>query len=69
MAILNAANEVAVDNFLNRRIKFTDIPKLIDKTLQKIDSRDAESLETVLADDARARKFVNQQLDQTSKYK
>ena len=69
MAILNAANEVAVDNFLNHRIKFTDIPKLIEKTLLNIDSHDADSLQTVLADDARARNFVHQQLVHTSKCK
>ncbi len=66
MTILNAANEVAVESFLNHRIKFTDIPKLIEKALQKIDSRDAQSLEIVLADDARARNFINQQLVETS---
>ena len=66
MTIMNAANEVAVEHFLSHRIKFTDIPKLIEKTLQKIDSRDAESLEIILADDARARNFVHQQLVQTS---
>ena len=66
MTILNAANEVAVESFLNQRIKFTDIPKLIEKALQKIDSRDAQSLEIVLADDARARNFINQQLVETS---
>ncbi len=69
MTILNAANEVAVENFLNHRIRFTEIPKLIEKTLQKIDSREIDSLETVLADDARARNFVNQQLVQTSQCK
>jgi 1-deoxy-D-xylulose-5-phosphate reductoisomerase len=66
MTILNAANEVAVENFLNHRVKFTDIPKLIEKTMQNIDSHDAESLDIVLADDARARNFVNQQLVETS---
>ena len=66
MTILNAANEVAVENFLNHRIKFTDIPKLIEKAMQKLDSHDAESLDIVLADDARARNFINQQLVETS---
>ena len=66
MTILNAANEVAVESFLNHRIKFTEIPKLIEKALQKIDSRDAQSLEIVLADDARTRSFINQQLVETS---
>ena len=62
MAILNAANEVAVDNFLNHRIKFTEIPRLIEQTLQHIKSNAADSLEAALDDDARARSYVNQQL-------
>ncbi|MDP6685667.1 MAG: 1-deoxy-D-xylulose-5-phosphate reductoisomerase, partial [Candidatus Omnitrophota bacterium] len=31
--VLNAANEVAVDGFLKRKIKFTDIPKVIERVL------------------------------------
>ena len=61
-AILNAANEVAVESFLNHRIKFTDIPKLIEQTLQEIGSCKADSLETVLSADAEARACVHQQL-------
>jgi 1-deoxy-D-xylulose-5-phosphate reductoisomerase len=62
MAILNAANEVAVENFLNHRIKFNDIPKLIEQTLQQINSSSADSLETVLSADTEARACVHQQL-------
>jgi len=65
MAILNAANEVAVESFLNHRIKFTDIPKLIEQTLQEIGSSSADSLETVLSADAEARTYVHQQLAET----
>jgi len=61
MAILNAANEIAVESFLNNRIKFTEIAKLIEATLQHIDSNSADSLEIVLDDDARARNYVNRQ--------
>lgn len=31
--VMNASNEVAVEAFLNRKIHFTDIPKIIEKTL------------------------------------
>ena len=65
MAILNAANEVAVENFLNHRIKFTEIAKLVEATLDHIDSNSAKSLEVVLEDDARARSYMNQQLVQS----
>ncbi len=33
--ILNAANEIAVNAFLNKKIKFTDIPKILEKTMNK----------------------------------
>ncbi len=66
MAILNAANEVAVENFLNHRIKFTEIAKLVEATLLHIDSNSAKSLEVILEDDARARNYVNQQLVQSN---
>lgn len=65
MAILNAANEVAVESFLNHRIKFTEIAKLIEATLEYIDPNSADSLELVLTDDARAREFVTNQLTQS----
>lgn len=34
--ILNAANEIAVALFLNRRIRFTDMPRIAEQTLQKV---------------------------------
>lgn len=62
MAILNAANEVAVDNFLAKRIKFTEIAQLIEKTLEKVTSQPASDLQTILQDDQRARSFLEAQL-------
>ena len=58
-AILNAANEVAVDMFLNKQIKYTGIPQLVEATLEKIPAVSADSIETVLAADAEARRFAN----------
>ncbi len=54
-AILNAANEVAVDAFLNRRIAFTDIPRIIERTLETTPSSPAETLDQVLTSDREAR--------------
>ncbi|MBI3898569.1 MAG: 1-deoxy-D-xylulose-5-phosphate reductoisomerase [Gammaproteobacteria bacterium] len=54
-AILNAANEVAVAAFLDRQISFTDIPRVIAQALRDVPTRVDQSLEWVLADDARAR--------------
>ncbi|HTP77060.1 MAG TPA: 1-deoxy-D-xylulose-5-phosphate reductoisomerase [Rhizomicrobium sp.] len=55
--ILNAANEVAVDAFLNRRIGFLDIPRVVESTLDESPNANAsvETLDGVLAVDARAR--------------
>lgn len=58
-AILNAANEVAVDMFLNKQIKYTGIPQLVEATLEKIPAVSADSIKTVLAADAEARRFAN----------
>jgi len=54
-AILNAANEVAVQAFLDECIAFTAIAEIIESTLAKITSRDADSFEVILEDDALAR--------------
>jgi 1-deoxy-D-xylulose-5-phosphate reductoisomerase len=54
-AILNAANEVAVQSFLDNRIGFTDIPRVIEHTLAQLASADADSLEAILAADRAAR--------------
>jgi len=62
MAILNAANEVAVESFLNHQIPFTNIPELIDTALQKIKSGRADSLEAVLSADAEARACIHREL-------
>lgn len=59
-AILNAANEVAVDAFLQRQIKFTDIAKLIEKVLHDLPANEASSLEQILADDAAARVLASE---------
>jgi 1-deoxy-D-xylulose-5-phosphate reductoisomerase len=60
--ILNAANEVAVENFLAERIMFTEIPVLIEQALNNIEARPADDLEVVLEDDYKARRYVESQL-------
>jgi 1-deoxy-D-xylulose-5-phosphate reductoisomerase len=57
-AILNAANEVAVQAFLDRRATFRDIPDVIERTLGALATREAPSLEVVLEDDAAAREYA-----------
>lgn len=59
--VLNAANEVAVRAFLQRRIRFTDIPRLVEQTMQAHTPQPA-TLENVLQADAWARAFLAKQL-------
>ncbi|MBU1806802.1 MAG: 1-deoxy-D-xylulose-5-phosphate reductoisomerase [Gammaproteobacteria bacterium] len=58
-AMLNAANEVAVDAFLNRRIRFTEIASIIDDVLNREASVPTVCLEDVLAADNQARETAD----------
>ena len=54
-AIMSAANEVAVDAFLGRRIGFLDIAAVVEQVMQQLGAPPADTLEAVLALDAAAR--------------
>ena len=58
-AVLNAANEVAVQAFLDRRLNFTAIAAVIDKVLQRLDISPVKALGDVLDADAAARRMAN----------
>ena len=60
MAALNAANEVAVESFLAQRIRFTDIPIIIEHVLTTLPAIEPESLSIVQQQDALARAMANQ---------
>jgi len=54
-AILNAANEVAVQAFLDRQLNFLDIPRVIESVITQMSAGAIGSLDDVLAADAEAR--------------
>ncbi|MFC3129179.1 1-deoxy-D-xylulose-5-phosphate reductoisomerase [Coralloluteibacterium stylophorae] len=54
-AVLNAANEVAVSAFLQRRLRFLDIPVLIAAVMDALHDAPHQGLDALLASDARAR--------------
>ncbi|NWG29325.1 MAG: 1-deoxy-D-xylulose-5-phosphate reductoisomerase [Ignavibacteriaceae bacterium] len=56
--ILNAANEVAVSKFLHKEIKFSDIPLLINKALDKVESVFSPDLGTIFECDRLTREYV-----------
>lgn len=59
---LNAANEVAVDAFLNDRIGYLDIAKVVDKVLQTIEEKTLSDIDEVLEVDSRARQIAKQSI-------
>ncbi len=54
-AVLNAANEVAVNAFLKRKISFIDIPKVAEKTMDLFQTTRVSSLEDIFEADSWAR--------------
>ncbi len=64
--ILNGVNEIAVAAFINKQIKFMDIPKMIESVLQDAKIEKIISLEQVIACDALAREYAQQWINQHS---
>jgi len=60
--VLNAANEVAVAAFLDRRLGFLGIAELVDRTLQAIEVQPVEDLDQLLEMDRQARRLAEQAL-------
>ncbi|QYD67373.1 1-deoxy-D-xylulose-5-phosphate reductoisomerase [Paraburkholderia edwinii] len=62
-AALNAANEIAVDAFLTRRIGFTAIAQVVDAVLNALPNRAASSLDDVIEADAAARRAATSMIE------
>ncbi|MBS0299828.1 MAG: 1-deoxy-D-xylulose-5-phosphate reductoisomerase [Proteobacteria bacterium] len=54
-AVLNAANEIAVESFLKRRMPFTAIPVMIEHVMKTVQQEELTTLDDVLRTDAQAR--------------
>ncbi|MGZ0020193.1 1-deoxy-D-xylulose-5-phosphate reductoisomerase [Nitrosomonas sp. wSCUT-2] len=61
-AVLNAANEVAVESFLHRRMPFTAIPVMIENVMQRIEPEELKTLDDVLRTDHFAREKAHEWL-------
>ncbi len=57
-AVLNAANEVAVEAFLGSRLRYTEIPQVIERALERTPSLGAADLASVLEADRSARQWA-----------
>ena len=53
--ILNAANEIAVGLFLEKRLRFLDIAAVVEETLSRLGAPEAADLPAIMAHDAAAR--------------
>ncbi|AUX87665.1 1-deoxy-D-xylulose-5-phosphate reductoisomerase [Acinetobacter tandoii] len=58
--VLNAANEIAVASFLQKQIGFTDIPVVVEHTLNQVENGSADSIDLILQVDSTARSIAQQ---------
>jgi 1-deoxy-D-xylulose-5-phosphate reductoisomerase len=61
-AVLNAANEIAVEAFLENKIRFTDITTLVESVMSEATVQPADSLETILSADLWAREMAQKNM-------
>jgi 1-deoxy-D-xylulose-5-phosphate reductoisomerase len=64
--VLNAANEVAVQAFIDRRISFPRITEVVSETCQAIDPAPVHSMDDVTEADRRARGFAMGRIEASS---
>jgi len=61
--ILNAANEVAVQGFLDRRLGFLGIAEVVERTLERIPAAPLNGLDDVWQVDSEARRIAGDLFD------
>jgi 1-deoxy-D-xylulose-5-phosphate reductoisomerase len=61
-AVLNGANEIAVEAFLNGKIRFTEIPEVIEKTMGAHEPFPVDSIESVMEADQWSRRTAEMYL-------
>jgi 1-deoxy-D-xylulose-5-phosphate reductoisomerase len=54
-AVLNAANEISVNSFLNKRIGFLSIPRIVEKVMRRHKNITSPSLADIISADSWAR--------------
>ena len=63
--VLNAANEIAVDAFLNTQIKFTDIPVVIEYAMEQMPDMPVSSIENIMLADKETRLLTKKYIKQS----
>jgi 1-deoxy-D-xylulose-5-phosphate reductoisomerase len=64
--VLNAADEIAVEAFLQGRIGFPAIARVVEETLQRMPDREPSSVEAILSIDGEARQVARDVIDTQS---
>ena len=66
-AVMNAANEVAVGAFLNRKIGFLDIVRTVEKVVERFEMAPVHTIADVIAADAKAREAASRCIEERMK--
>lgn len=61
--ILNAADEVLVEAFINKKIKYTDIPIGIERVMNSYENRDLKTIEEILIFDSEVKEFTKELIE------
>lgn len=61
--ILNAADEVLVEAFINKKIKYTDIPIGIERVMNSYENRDLKTIEEILIFDSEVNEFTKELIE------
>lgn len=61
--IMNAANEIAVRAFLDKKIKFMQIPDIIQSAFENVKIQEADSFEKIIETDKETRRFVESKVE------
>ena len=61
--IMNAANEIAVEAFLHEKIRFLNIPEVIEKSMERITFVKEPSLDDYIATDADTRIYTRELIE------
>lgn len=58
--VMNAANEIAVSAFLNKKIRFVEIAEIVADSIQSFKAEPADSIEKLIQTDAHAREIATE---------
>jgi len=64
--VLNAANEVAVEAFLQKKLSFLEISEIVSKTVESHQKREVQSLEDIFLIDREARQIARNLIERRS---